>query len=132
MTPVEELRSAAALLRQRAEAATAGPWRREYPEGPNTTVVDYADVMIVAGVTAREIWPKPVDADYIATVHPLVGLALAGLLEHMADDMDDDRAEEAQIQGGPKAVRATFPASNWRWDWTAALALARLLLGGDS
>lgn len=83
MSPAEELRDAAVLLRRRA-----------------------------AGTGSE------VDA------------TLADLLEHLADDMDDDRAEEAQIQGGPKAVRSGFPAANWRWDWTAALALARLILAG--
>ena len=72
-------------------------------------------------------------ADFMATVDPLVGLALAELLEHIADDMDDDRAEEAPVaEGRVLGVRTGFPRHSWRWDWTAALALARLILGGDS
>lgn len=60
-----------------------------------------------------------------------VDAALAELLEHIADDMDDDRAEEAPIaEGKPSAVRTGFPTANWRWDWTAALDLARLILAG--
>lgn len=103
MSPVDELRSAAALLRQLAEAATPGPWtyddRQRALVGANGATVAYDDVS-----------DQPVaDTSYLAAVHPLVGQAMAGLLEHMADDMDDDRAEEAQIQGGPKAVRSGFP-----------------------
>lgn len=130
MTPAAELRSAAVLLRQRATAAPKGPWAVEYfgDRGYPQRITN-AQATLIATTHEGGTGLRPIP-EYIRLMHPLVGLALAELLEHIADDMDDDRAEEAQIQGGPKAVRTGFPAANWRWDWTAALALARLILAG--
>ena len=75
MTALDDLRAAAKLLRERAEAASKGPW------------VAHTDGLVwpprlgdpVSGSTETE------DADYIATVHPCVGLAVAAWLDLVAD-----------------------------------------------
>lgn len=85
--PVEALRSAAVLLRQRAEAATAGPWVVNHDdmwsvvrsEAPSIEWEYQREVMTTH--TPDEVWP---DSVYIATVHPLVGLALADLFDRFA------------------------------------------------
>lgn len=106
-SPAEGLRSAAVLLRQRATAATPGPWRREYPAGPNTGIVAAAG-LVVPGVAARQQWPLPEDSNYVVAVHPLVGLALADLLDSLG----------------------TMPSMSNTVDFHYALKLARLILAG--
>jgi hypothetical protein len=100
---VELIREAARLMRQRAEAATAGPWWYD----------DDADCWRLHGVAARlpsgiegwpdqlvnsqilkapkhgtpyaEYWPSDADAEHIASWHPGVALAVAALLDSLAD-----------------------------------------------
>lgn len=61
---------------------------------------------------------------------------LVELLSHLADDMDDDKAAERQnprIDGGTwTAVHPTALSNDIgpRFDWTAALAVARAINGG--
>lgn len=67
-----QLRRAAAVLREHAEAATAGPWTA-YPDGliwNGDRATDPA-----AGSQFGE------NADYIVLMHPPVALALAALLD---------------------------------------------------
>lgn len=59
----EILRKAASLMRERAEAATPGPWI-----------------------------PFDADADHIASWHPAVALAVADWLDATADDWDRSTA----------------------------------------
>ena len=76
------LRRAATLMRERAEAATEGPWTRgdidRFAEGPFT--VDYADVEpnVCGGI-------DPADAEHIASWHPAVALAVADWLWETAN-----------------------------------------------
>lgn len=106
------LRRAAVKLREYAERAARGPW-------------DVSDDGLV--------WPgrlgDPVsgssditDAEYIALMHPPVALALAELLDHVADDVSDagDRIEPGGL------VRNEY--GSIRFDWTAAVKLARAIL----
>ena len=98
-----ELRAAADKLRELAEDATPGPWRlgtdryadlvanREHPEriGGGWEWNDSYGGCLVA-----ESMMRP-DREYAAAVNPLVGLALADLLDSLADDAEqsiDDRA----------------------------------------
>jgi hypothetical protein len=78
----DTLRRAAEVLRERAEAATTGPWRDAWPDpgcaGP--VVLDQLEAQVVQEWGAREK-----DAAYIATVDPTVGLLLAHLLDDIAD-----------------------------------------------
>lgn len=78
---------------------------------------------------ARGGYSPAEDMAYIATVDPRVGLALAELLEHIGDDLSDDSGHE--VMSAPKS----WVVDNYgslRSDWTAALVLARLILGGAS
>lgn len=109
------LRRAAAKLREHASAASASPWVAE------------ADGLVwpprigdpVSGSTEVE------DAEYIARMHPPVALALAELLDHLADDVSDagDRTEPGGL------VRNEY--GSIRFDWTAAAKLARAVLRED-
>lgn len=117
-TPVDELRSAAVLLRQRAEAATKGPWRREFPAGPSTQIASDAGTVVVPGVAARWRWPRAEDADYISTMDPLVGLALADLLDEVAIGLTN--------------MAGIFHADMLTAAGSTGVRLARLLLGGGS
>jgi hypothetical protein len=76
----ELLQRAAEKLRKLAEIATHPPW----------DVADDVDGMIVApptGYGALQVADRlaPEDADYIATMHPGVGLALADWLTSIGD-----------------------------------------------
>lgn len=84
---LDDLRSAAQVLRERAEAATAGSW--------------HADAWEIYSGHVGGLWvAESCDTDdppraegngrYIATVHPGVGLALAQLLDEHADSVEED------------------------------------------
>jgi hypothetical protein len=79
----EVLREAAALMRERAEAATPGPWiwdgyHKEMFTGPQ-----------VNGCCAGDGWfDHWQDAEHIASWHPAVAHAVADLLDRAADDHD--------------------------------------------
>jgi len=81
----EIIRRAVALIRERAEAATPGPWMRgdldRFGEGSYT--VDYTDVEpnVCGGI-------DPADAEHIASWHPAAALACADMLEIIADGLD--------------------------------------------
>lgn len=75
-SPAVTLNRAAALLKGRAAAATHGPWRVSFTYGA-LPVVD-SPGRVVAEPS------RGADAEYVATVDPLVGLALAGLLDGFA------------------------------------------------
>jgi hypothetical protein len=112
----ERLRQAASLLRERAEAATPGPWQLDGPfwwrggdTNPDCTTV------ITAGVDRLPVVVLPEDRDrrdtsdadaaFIATASPAVALALADWLDDQVD----------------------------RWGWTnPALAVADAILGPTS
>jgi len=97
MSDADELRSAASILRELAEGATPGPWRWK-PAIPGKLGPQHdASLTWPSGrlTSGDDIWIR--DAVYIATVNPLVGVALADLLDSLADDAeqfqpDDDRA----------------------------------------
>lgn len=80
-----ELRRAAATLRNRAEAATPGPWRPEYSKGSGDCVLDAESTNCLDSVARTTHFRSGLDAAYIATVHPAVGLALADWLDEGAN-----------------------------------------------
>ena len=116
----DELRQAAATLRERAEAAThpGYGWRLGDTAGANEVwaprdPADHDAFMIAT--TATRLNPAPgvrgyADADYIAMMHPGVGLALADWLD---------------VEAGYQ-----WTTSKRRSD--AALAVARLINGSAS
>lgn len=79
----ETLRSAAAKIRERAEAATPGPW---FVPGADDEYVGPADVVGDGEPGDRYIICEHagVDAEHIASWHPAVALAVADWLEHEA------------------------------------------------
>src|ERR1035438_8885775 len=83
-TPSETLRSAAKLMRERAEAATPGPWATRFvPPGKMSLHQLPPQYMVVAGqenvANASEL-----AAPFIASWHPAVALAVADWLDNEA------------------------------------------------
>ena len=106
------LRRAAALMRERAEGATPGPWH-DVKMGSEGSVVLNDGVNILTGrkpATCREF----ADAEHIASWHPVVALAVADWLDALA------RAVE-------RSGVAHYPEPASIHD--AALAVARAYLG---
>ena len=77
----QELRDAAALMRARAEAATPGPWTFE--GAPN----GFPPMVTSNGMVVADTYDKPAlaDAEHISSWHPAVALAVAQMLEGVAD-----------------------------------------------
>ena len=128
LSPAAELRQAAKLMRERAEAATEGPWAWEATgEKDNSWAVglvqDEAGSTLVGRIEAGEgividgvcegIGGRLPDAEHIAGMHPGTALAVADLLDATSTcecEEDDDHADIKQ----------------------AALAIARAYLAGDT
>jgi hypothetical protein len=91
-TPAETIRRAATLLRERAEAASKGPWkswlegrdRRSGASAISTPDFDGGDIYVTVGENCHPKWEA--DQDFIASMHPGVGLAVADWLESRAAD----------------------------------------------
>lgn len=84
-----ELRQAAETLRQRVADATGEPWVRNGINGIHTH-----RGACVATSAQHDKDVRRADADYIATMHPRVGLIVAELIQqeydsHVGDDMSD-------------------------------------------
>lgn len=134
--PAEELRAAANKLRETAKNATPGPWTAEHPSwAGDNAVLSYATNGHAVAVCGEEIkganHPASADATWIALVHPALAGPAAELFEHIADDMQDCAAREVHL--GPNARHATVVLDDrdqMYHDWTAALAAARVILGG--
>lgn len=78
-TPAETIRRAAALMRQRAAAATGSPWRVE-SDGAGTLWVQ--TTMAPIACTGDEADPLVIaDSEHIASWHPAVALTVAAWLE---------------------------------------------------
>lgn len=94
MNPAEELRIAAAKLRVLAGKATGSPWTPQWNAQEYELVGPSRPYPIAQWTYAVATWePKAseqraecdtADADYIAAMHPLVGLALADWLDETA------------------------------------------------
>ena len=106
----DRLREAAKTLRQRAEAATPGPWIAEYSKKSGHCVIDAESRNALDSVVRATHFRDVGDATYIATMHPLVGLALADWLDAVADD---------------------YAIAQYGYWSTRALAVADAILGGD-
>jgi hypothetical protein len=84
VTVAEEMRRAAELMRKRAEAVAHGPWQwealgdKKYPQRiTNPGAILIAETFIDPG-------HPPAEAEYIASMHPDIALAVANLLEEGA------------------------------------------------
>lgn len=78
-SPAETMRRAARLMRERAALVPPPPW---YSAVHDVTTHDGLDVIASSGLTVR--------AQYVASWHPGVALAVADLLDAAADDLDAD------------------------------------------
>jgi hypothetical protein len=111
-TPADELRAAAARLRELATDATDGPW---IPDDPNTRWGDDRDHQLVGGgkilATFDNDYKGPLNATYAAAMHPGVGAALADWLDSEAGEWDPD----------PDVIHT------WDAHFERALAVARLI-----
>lgn len=102
-TPAEELRAAAKRIRELAALVPPPPW---YPAVHDVTTHDGLDVVATTGLTVR--------AQYVASMHPGVALAVAGWLDSVA----------SRWLGVPAG-----PAEPEPEDVEAALAVARAFMG---
>ena len=94
----DKLREAAKVLRERAKAATPGPWYWEPPSPDDWPSADESlmssgaaskhggDEVVLSGwgYDASGISGSDADRAYIATMHPGVGLLVAGWLDDAA------------------------------------------------
>ena len=129
MTPAEELRAAAKLMRERATAATPGPWHRVAGiwHGETFAAVigakgdpeDAETWLMATGRGCREA-----DAHHAASWHPLVALAVADWLDAEAVHYDDLAASPWGEAG------AAFVAGDFGGDADPALKVARAYTGG--
>jgi hypothetical protein len=89
MTPAEELRAAAALLRERAAKTSGGTWTAEYLDQHNCWWVDHrtetSDSTTYGTVADLESIDMAGNAAWIALMSPAVAEPLAALLESEAD-----------------------------------------------
>lgn len=116
----EILREAASKMRERAEAATGGTWSSggvwwENWTDPEGRLCHTPWPTITTGTLGSEIVGKvttEADADYFASIHPAVALAVADWLEVTADRVNTP-------------AQATLPQRN------AAIAVATAYLGSD-
>ena len=114
----ETLRRAAALMRERAEAATPGVWRHTEH---GIEAGEYAEVIVpgrvecmaycYGGSSTLDGDRIDLDGDHIASWHPAVALAVADLLDLLARRSISTDLEHAERD--------------------AALAVARAYLGDD-
>lgn len=107
--PAVRLRAAAALVRERAEAATPGPWTAtELP--PNAhhrpahwVTTEYADGDATVSATVADCPWRQADASWIALMGPAVGEALAAALDQWAFLVEHDVDQLDRI-GGPETL----------------------------
>lgn len=95
MSAADRLREAARVLRERAEAASEGEWwpYRTVPSDLDAEwIVDSGLTFICS--THIDSERGRADATYIATMHPVVGLALANWLDAQADTTCDCGVDE--------------------------------------
>ena len=119
---VDLLRRAEKMLREQAKAATPGPWMR------STDYVESNDDCPIVGADDKYLCVSPDDgvrgghsagdADYIVTMHPGVGLALADWLGLTARDIE----RAYGLAAFTTSSRRSLPA----------LVLARLIVGEGS
>jgi hypothetical protein len=122
LMPAETLSTAAKRLRERATAPniTPGPWL--CLDGGDRIIrypgIDDTDYVV------DEPTSNSANAEWIALMHPGVGLALADWLEREAAIWTELEAVKAELH--PKGYKLSWPISTH----DEALAVARAVLGG--
>lgn len=137
----DRLRRAAHMLHRDAQEATPGPWHQhdfgDYGQDEPSSIVvhtgkfDHADLSDHESETAiawMQRWDaqEAANATYLTRVFPAVGLALADVLERIAD-----RADEIEDSMGSSRVAASVVANNVP-GWDEASYAADLILGRES
>lgn len=91
------LREAAAKMRERAQAATPGPWKYPHRNYPGIVMSQFG-CLWYPGPRGHEgrINNEP-DAEHIASWHPAVALAVADWLECQADTTCDCGVDESAL-----------------------------------
>lgn len=84
MSPAEELRAAAATLRQTAAKAQAGPWGVE-STGRTWAVLSYSTSGFVADLGRKDVPDTLLDGEWIALANPALAEPLAAWLDRAAD-----------------------------------------------
>lgn len=97
----ETLHRAAHLMRERAEAATPGPWRNMRGAEKGESVV--ANASVIAQMHTRD---KRENRRHIASWHPEVALAVALLLDNEAFAMEASAARELGLPHDYNSARA--------------------------
>lgn len=105
MSPTEELRHAARVLRERTALIDPGPWT-VVPNAPEK----FGQLELVQGAGWAVARARVGEASYIALMSPVVGRAVADWLEQTAED-----EESGEVTG-----------------FDEALAVARACLGTDA
>lgn len=124
MTLVDELRQAAALMRERAGGCESRRWHWEalgekrYPQ----RITSEGNVSLIAECFIDPSH-RPFEAEHIASWNPIVALAVADLLEESARYYEEVAAEH----GEPGAA---FVAGESGGDTDPAINLARAYLEG--
>lgn len=108
-TPAAQLRAAAARLRELANGATPGTWAPSIvtvPPGVTHFADPAHDVAMVRSVTAKvALCSTPGDAEYMASMHPLVALAVADWLDAAAETAEYTEAQGAHIYPESHALK---------------------------
>lgn len=126
----DELRAAAAKIRDLASRVPHGPWHVElgknhrHPGYPQR-ISNPEATLIAETFTSPEF--KPAEAEYIALMHPGVGTLLADWLEDVAkfwDGLNNDADEWTKLPTKIRDELRTGP-----WDAEHALAIARSING---
>ena len=120
MSAADELRTAAAVLRENAEGATPGPWRWNPAHPGKLRPLHGAGLTSPFGYLTSGHDIRIRDAVYITMMDPIVGAALADLLDEVAG-----HAESNDDYDG-------FPPESVITGYTPALTIARLINGGGS
>lgn len=113
MSPAEELREAARLMRERAQAASPGPWERyEHDLGDGTSYWDVAAPSHDRPGYAQYVTPPrndpkgAADSAYIAGMHPLVALAVADWLDSCGAKAEGVIDEPVSVEHALDVARA--------------------------
>ena len=121
MSDADLLRRAAALMRERAEAATSGPWEFRPRRGfesmrDNPATIGFLDTAGYFVMLREGTWTTEADMTHVVSWHPAVALAVA-------DWLDAEAASHRADLVGP------FPSACCRM--SQARAVARAFLGSD-
>jgi hypothetical protein len=107
--PAEELREAAKLMRETAEAATGGRWQHMCMGSEGCQVINNGHLRERKRVAffGRKEWKADhADAGYVASMDPPVAMAFATLLDELAEHAAGSGSLSALVMDGLDVARA--------------------------